>query len=113
MSSPAFEFVPGELGLVRQVELVNDWKGHTRVCQASLSEGKGDAAVLLVDWGIAGQYEVSLSNGRLKGSYRVRMWRMKRNDLAVFRKACGWRKRVQKVQPDLAAPGQPDPGDGA
>jgi len=110
---PTFEFVPSELGLVREVELVNDWKGHTKACTASLSEGKGDAAVLLVDWGIAGQYEVALSNGRLKGSRRIRMWRMKRGDLAVFRKACGWRKRVQKVQPDSATPGDPAPGHGA
>jgi hypothetical protein len=111
MSAPKFEFVSA--GLVREVELVNDWKGHTRRCEASLSQGKSDAAVLLVDWGIAGQYEVSLSNGRLKGSRRVRMWRMKRTDLAAFRKACGWRKRVQKVQPDSADPREPAPGAGA
>jgi hypothetical protein len=70
-----------------EVVMIHDWKGHRKTCEALLVGGE-----LFVNWPLAGQYECSMRTGRLKGSRRTRMWRMRRNDLAAFRRAAGWRR---------------------
>jgi hypothetical protein len=64
--------------------------GTVRECQAELVVATGE---VLVWWGGgAGAYPCSLTSGRLKGDARVRSWRVHRRDLAVLRKAAGWRR---------------------
>lgn len=83
---------------VREVMMIHAWKGHRRSCSASLA-----GLCLLVSWGVAGEFECSLRSGRLRGASQVRMWRMRRNDLAFFRKAAGWRQSEKTARHAAAA----------
>jgi len=72
--------------LRRVVVMIHDWKGHRYNTEAICS-----GTTVLVYWGLAA-YPLSLRTGRLKGTWQTRMWRMRRNDLAAFRKHAGWRR---------------------
>jgi hypothetical protein len=99
--------VSGDAKAVADVVMIHVWRGHRRVCQASLS-----GETLLVSWGVAGDYECSLRSGRLRGSARVSMWRMRRNDLAFFRKAAGWRQSEKTACHAAAAAKREEPSEG-
>ena len=58
--------------------------GARRDCDAQVS-----GRTVLVQWGVAGTYELAITTGRLKGA-AVKSWRMRRQDWASFRRELGY-----------------------